>query len=124
MLKKIERILIRVRDVAEATDFYSDVFGLKPVWRDEQEGSAGLLFPDSDAELVLSYDFHGTGSSEVQYLGDDVISAIQHDTKQGCIVIVQPFDAHMGKCAVIEDPFGHRLFILDMSKAAAELELI
>jgi hypothetical protein len=35
---------------------------------------------------------------------------------KGCRTIVDPFDIAIGKCAVIEDPFGIQLCILDMTK--------
>jgi len=34
-----------------------------------------------------------------------------------------PFNITIGKCAVIEDPFGTRLCILDMTKGARPLNL-
>jgi len=34
-----------------------------------------------------------------------------------------PFDITIGKCAVIEDPFGTRLCILDMTKGPRPLNL-
>src|SRR5215469_5156977 len=51
MLKKIDCVMIRVEDVKAAMAYYSDVFGLQPVWWDET--SAGLRFPESDAEIVV-----------------------------------------------------------------------
>jgi predicted enzyme related to lactoylglutathione lyase len=124
MLKKIDCVLIRVSDVTEALNFYSDVFGLKPVWQDERTGQAGLLFPESDAEIVLHADATIPGQVEVHYLVDDVVTAVQRYAEQGCKVLVEPFDIRMGKCAVIQDPFGTRLCILDMSKGAIEYNLI
>lgn len=124
MLKKIESVLIRVNDVAEAADFYAEVFGLKPFWRDEQHDTAGLLFPDGMTEVVLFYDPPRTGQDEVQYLVDDVVSALQHYTEQGCVVITPPFEIHAGKCAVIKDPFGTRFVLRDLSGALVELETL
>jgi predicted enzyme related to lactoylglutathione lyase len=34
---------------------------------------------------------------------------------KGCSVVVEPFDIAIGKCAVIRDPFGVTLCILDMT---------
>ncbi|HET8844874.1 MAG TPA: VOC family protein [Ktedonobacteraceae bacterium] len=116
MLRKIDCIMIRVNDVAEALNFYSDVFGLKPVWQDQNAGQAGLLFPESDAEIVLHTDTKMPGQVEVHYLVDDVPSAVQKYVAQGCTLLTEPFDIRIGKCAVIQDPFGTRLCILDMSK--------
>jgi len=124
MLKKIACIAIRVNDVAEAVDFYSDVFGLKPLWRDEQTDSAGLLFSDINTEVVLADEDHRPRQTEVHYLVDDVASAVQRYTEHGCIVLIQPFDTRMGKGAAIQDPFGIRFFLLDRSKDTAEHELL
>lgn len=117
MLKKIASVTICVHDVAEALDFYADVFGLKPLWRDEQTDSAGLLFADTSTELILVYDPQRVGQTEVQYLVDDVISAMQRYTEQGCIVVTQPFETRLGTGAVIQDPFGIRMFLLDRGKS-------
>ena len=124
MLKKIDCVLIRVNDVADAVNFYSDVFGLKPIWEDQQSQQAGLLFPESDTEIVLHCDPNIPGQVEVHYLVDDVVAAIERYTEQGCKVLAEPFEVRMGKCAVIQDPFGTRLCILDMSKAPREAELL
>lgn len=49
-------------------------------------------------------------------LVDDVLSAVRVLAPRGCRVLVEPFDIAIGMCAVIEDPFGTRLCILDMTK--------
>lgn len=46
MLRKIDCVMILVEDVKAAMAYYSDVFGLRPVWWDER--SAGLVFPESE----------------------------------------------------------------------------
>ena len=124
MLKKVDCVMIRVSDVTEALNFYADVFGLKPIWQDERAGQAGLLFPESDTEIVLHADPAIPGQVEVHYLVDDVPAAVQKYTEQGCKLLVEPFDIRMGKCAVIQDPFGTRLCILDMSKGRVEANLL
>ncbi len=124
MLKKIDCVMLRVSDVAEALNFYADVFGLKPVWQDERAGQAGLLFPDSDSTLVLHTDPDVPGQVEIRYLVDDVLAAIQRYTDQGCKVLVEPLDIRLGRYAVIEDPFGTRLCIVDKSKGEAERDLL
>lgn len=120
MFKKIDCVMIRVSDMAEALDFYAEVFGLKPLWQDERSGQAGLLFPQSDAEIVLHTDPDIPGQMEVHYLVDDVPEAVQRYTARGCQVLVEPFAIRLGLCAVIQDPFGTRLCILDKSKSQAE----
>ncbi|MGH2506968.1 MAG: VOC family protein [Ktedonobacteraceae bacterium] len=120
MLKRIDRVLIRVNDVTEAANFYSDVFGLKPIWWDDQRAQAGLLFQDSETEIVLHTDPYIPSQVEIHYLVDDVATAVRKYAEQGCKILTEPFDLSQGKCAVIQDPFGIRLCILDRSKRAME----
>ncbi len=63
-------------------------------------------------------------SVEVHYLVADVLAAVTHYEQQGCQILVAPFDITIGKCAVIKDPFGTRLCILDMAKGARLLNLV
>jgi len=114
MLKKIDCVMIRVEDIQAAVAYYTDVFGLRPVWWDET--STGLAFPETDAEIVLHREQNTPSRVEVNYLVDDVIVAARTFVTKGCRVLVEPFDIAIGKCAVIEDPFGTRLCILDMTK--------
>lgn len=114
MLKKIDCVMIRVEDVKAAMAYYTDVFGLRPVWWDER--SAGLSFPETDAEIVVHCNPDIPSRVEVHYLVEDAVSAVQTLQTKGCRILVEPFDIAIGKCAVIEDPFGTRLCILDMTK--------
>ena len=124
MLRKINCVMIYVNDLAGAANFYADVFGLKPIWQDQNRSQAGLLFPESDAEVVLHTDPNIPGQVEVYYLVDDVSEALMKYVDQGCKVLAEPFDIRMGKGAIIQDPFGVRLCILDMSRAAVEADQI
>jgi lactoylglutathione lyase len=104
MLRKIDCVMIRVEDVDVSAAYYAKVFGLRPKWRGE--GSVGLVFPETDAEIVLHCDPNIPSSVEVYYLVDDVVVAVAHFKAQGCQILVAPFDITIGKCAVIRDPFG------------------
>jgi predicted enzyme related to lactoylglutathione lyase len=114
VLRKIDCVMIRVDDPQAAASYYSRVFGLRQLWRDAT--SVGLGFPETDAEIVLHRDPGIPSRVEVHYLVDDVVSAVGILQKNGCRVLVAPFDIPIGRCAVIEDPFGTTLCILDMSK--------
>lgn len=114
MLKKIDCVMIRVEDVKAAMAYYTDVFGLRPVWWDER--SAGLSFPETDTEIAVHCNLDIPSRVEVHYLVEDAVSAVQILQTKGCRALVEPFDIAIGKCAVIEDPFGTRLCILDMTK--------
>jgi lactoylglutathione lyase len=47
---------------------------------------------------------------------DDVTSAVEQLAARGCTVVVAPLDIRIGKCAVVTDPFGNTVSILDMTK--------
>jgi lactoylglutathione lyase len=116
MLRKIDCVMIRVDDVPEAAKFYAQTFGLRPIWQDE--GSVGLGFAETDAEIVLHSSPDIPSQVAVHYLVDDVVEAVKSYARQGCRVLVEPFDIAIGKCAVIGDPFGTTLYILDMTKGS------
>ncbi len=121
MLRKIDCVMIRVDDIDAAATYYAEVFGLRPQWNGDN--SIGLVFPETDAEIVLHRDSNIPSSVEVHYLVDDVVAVVADYVAKGCRVLVKPFDITIGKCAVIQDPFGTRLCILDMTKGLRPLNL-
>ena len=113
ILRKIDCVLVRVDDLDHGIEFYQSAFGLKPLWRDD--GSAGLGMPDTDAEVVLH-----TGDipvdRAVNYLVDDVAEAVESASAAGCLVLVEPFDLAVGRCAVLQDPFGNAVCLLELRR--------
>ena len=122
MLRKIDCVMIRVDDIQAAADYYANVFGLLPQW--SAEDSIGLRFPESDAEIVVHNSPDIPSNVEVHYLVDDVVIAVTNYAAKGCDVLIEPFDIAIGKCAVIADPFGTRLCILDMTKGPRPLDVV
>jgi lactoylglutathione lyase len=118
MLRKIDCVMIRVEDPGAAALYYSDVFGLRRIWQDET--SVGLGFPESDAEVVLHCNPEIPSQVDVYYLVDDVVDSIRVLRQNRCTVLAEPFDIPIGKCAVVRDPFGTILSMLDMSKGARQ----
>jgi lactoylglutathione lyase len=114
MFRKIDCVMIYVGDLELAVAYYTQVFGLHSLWRDAW--SIGLGFPEADAEIVLHNDSGLPSKVEVHYLVDDVIQAVVTLRQESCTILVEPFDIAIGKCAVVQDPFGTRLSILDMSR--------
>ena len=112
-LRKIDCIMIKVDDLDAAREFYVRVFGMHPTWRDAT--SVGLRFPESDAEIVLHRIADIPMRVDVTYLVDDVLAALEALKSEGCHVIEGPFDVPIGKCAVIRDPFGTPMTIIDVS---------
>jgi len=113
MLRKIDCIMVLVPDLDTAARFYTDVLGLRLIWRDAAQ--IGLRFPETDAELVLHTD-PDIPQQAPHYLVDDVIATVAALRAAGCRVLVEPFDIRMGQCAVVADPFGVTLHILDATK--------
>ena len=94
--------------------YYRDVFGLRPIW--SGDGSIRLAFTESDIEIVLRNSPNIPSSIEAYYLVRDVINDLNSYTEKGCELLIAPFDILIVKCAVIKDPFGMRLCILDITK--------
>jgi lactoylglutathione lyase len=116
MLRKIDCVMVKVDDLEAAARFYVEVFGLKRLWADGF--SVGMGMPETDAEIVLHNDPNLSKDIGVHYLVDDVVAAVDELSAKGCTVVTPPFDIVIGKCAVIQDPFGTTLCILDMTKGA------
>jgi predicted enzyme related to lactoylglutathione lyase len=115
MLRKIDCVMVRVPDLAPAAEFYTRVFGLRELWRDE--ASIGLGMAETDAEIVLHM-MDLPADRSVHYLVDDVLDAVTTAQSGGCTVREAPFDIAIGKCAVLVDPFGNTVCLLDMSKGS------
>jgi predicted enzyme related to lactoylglutathione lyase len=113
MLKRIDCVMIRVDDVATAEKFYSEVFGLKALWR--EAGSVGMALPETNAEIVLHNNTAIPHKVEVHYLVDNVVAAMKYYAENGCRVLAPPFDVLIGKCAVIQDPFDTTICLLDLT---------
>ena len=113
MFRKIDCVMVRVPDLTPAVEFYTRVFGLRLLWRDEV--SVGMGMPETDAEIVL-HTMDLPGDSSVHYLVDDVSNAVAVAQSAGCVVREPPFEIAIGKCSVLEDPFGNLVRILDMSR--------
>ena len=113
MLRKIDCVLVRVDDLQAGVDFYTRAFGLRPRWRDDV--SAGLGLPETDAEIVV-HTMDLPDEFGVHYLVDDVSEAVAAYVRSGCAIRVAPFDIAIGRCAVVDDPFGNAVCVLDLSK--------
>lgn len=72
---------------------------------------------------MIHSDLNIPSSVEVYYVVQDVIASVDGLLLEGCQMLVAPFDITIGKCAVIRDPFGTRLCILDKSKGSRPLNL-
>ncbi len=111
ILRKVDCVQLNVPDLDAALRFYRDQLGHKLAWR--TDGAVGLRLPDADTELVL---YTGHREPEVDWLVDSADAAAGRIAAAGGSVEVPPFDIRIGRCAVVRDPWGNRLVLLDMSR--------
>jgi lactoylglutathione lyase len=111
LFQKVDCVMLYVPDLDAAIHFYQDRLGHQLIWRIAD--AAGLKLPDTDTEIVLQIGEKGT---EIDFLVASADEAVVEFEKAGGRVIVPPFDIHIGRCAVVEDPWKHALVLLDMSK--------
>ena len=118
MFKKVDCVLFRVPDLEKALKFYRTALGHKLVWC-KGSSSAGLAMSDSDTEIVLMAE---PGSMEVDLLVSSVETAVHDFVKAGGQVVSGPFDILIGRCAVVKDPWGNVLTMLDTSKGLLKVD--
>jgi predicted enzyme related to lactoylglutathione lyase len=111
LLRKVDCIRLYVPDLEAGLGFYRDRLGHELLWRSDT--AAGLRLPESDAELVLQTEEQ---RQEVDLLVDSADEAARWVEQAGGKLIVPPFDIQIGRCVVLEDPWGNPLVLLDMSK--------
>ena len=110
LFRRIDCLALPVPDLDQALAFYT-ALGHELVWR--SAASAGMRLPDCDAELVLQTERSG---AETDITVDAVGPAIDRFVDAGGRVIVPPFDIAIGLCALVADPWGNQLVLLDNSK--------
>jgi len=111
LLRNVDCVQIPVPDLDRGLAFYRDRLGHELIWRTAT--AAGLRLPGGETELVLLAD---GADPEVDFLVDSVEAAVADLTAAGGTVLVEPFDIPVGRVAVVADPFGNPLHVLDLSK--------
>jgi predicted enzyme related to lactoylglutathione lyase len=111
LIRKVDCVRLYVPDLEAGLSFYRDRLGHELIWRTGT--AAGLRLPESDAELVIQIEDQ---RQEVDLLVDSADEAARFVEQAGGKVIVPPFDIQIGRCVVLEDPWGNPLVLLDTSK--------
>jgi predicted enzyme related to lactoylglutathione lyase len=111
LLRTVDCVQIPVPDLEQGLAFYADRLGHELIWRTAT--AAGLRLPGSETELVLRT---SPPQPEVDFLVASVDEAVAELTEAGGAVLVEPFDIDVGRVAVVADPFGNPLTILDLSR--------
>src|SRR5688572_14331307 len=111
LIRKLDCLRLYVTDLEAGLAFYRDRLGHELIWRSAT--AAGLRMPDTDAKLVIQTEKQRQEIDLLVNSADEAAKFIQH---AGGKVIVLPFDIQVGRCAVVEDPWGNPLVLLDISK--------
>ncbi len=112
LLHKVDAVTVPVPDLDAGLSFYRDRLGHQLRWRNEEIGAAGLALPGSDTEIVLTTRL----SYEPNWLVASADQAAAAVAAAGGRIIADPEDIPVGRVAVVEDPFGNVLVLLDLSK--------
>ena len=110
MLRRIDRLLLRVPNLPAAVKFWTDVYGLTLV---RQEPSvATLRYPESAAEVLLHAD-PDLPAEAVFHLVDDVRDLYKRRAELRLKFNAPPARVARGFKATVRDPFGTVLLLLD-----------
>jgi lactoylglutathione lyase len=117
LLRKVDCVSLPVGDLEEALGFYRDELGHQLLWRSDT--AAGLRLPDTDAELVVHTE---PRPQAAELLVSSVPRAVERFLAAGGSLGSGPFEIRIGQCAVVVDPWGNALVLLDMSKGTLETD--
>lgn len=116
MLKKIDRILLRVPQLESAVRYYKNSLGLRLLR--QQATIANFQLPDCDTELVLHTDVD-LPAEAIYYLVDDVRELYARRDTLKLKFSGPPLPVTKGFRATAKDPFGNVLLLLDRSAETA-----
>jgi predicted enzyme related to lactoylglutathione lyase len=112
LFQKVDCVTIPVPDLDAGLRFYRDSLGHELRWRNDDLGQAALAMRDSDTEIVLTTRLN----YEPGWLVASADEAAEAVRAAGGRVVAEPSDIPVGRVAVVEDPFGNTLVLLDLSK--------
>jgi len=112
LLKKVDAVTVRVPDLDAGLAFYVGELRHRMKWRNDAIGQAGIELPNGDSELVLTTEH----AYQPNWLVDSVDHAVETFRNHGGNVVAEPFDLPVGRAAVVRDPFGNALVLVDLSK--------
>jgi predicted enzyme related to lactoylglutathione lyase len=112
LLRKVDAVTVRVSDLESGLTFYRDALGQPMLWRNDDVGQAAVGLRDSDAEIVLTTQ-HGYEPNWLVDSADQAAAAIE---SAGGRILAPAFDVPVGRIAVVADPFGNTLVLIDLSR--------
>jgi lactoylglutathione lyase len=115
LVQDIDCLQIPVPDVEAGLAFYRDALGHALIW--STPTAAGLHMADSPSEIVLQTE---RPELEANLSVNSADAAAARFIEAGGTLIAPPFDIPIGRCAVMKDPWGNRLVMLDHSKGRVQ----
>jgi len=112
VLKYVDAVTVRVPDLDSGLAFYRDRLGHRLLWRNDEIGQAGLATPESSTEIVLTTSFGYEPNWKVASAEEAAATFVA----EGGRIVAEARDIPIGKLAVVADPFGNVLVLLDTSK--------
>jgi predicted enzyme related to lactoylglutathione lyase len=112
ILRRVDAVTVPVPNLDAGLRFYSRALGHRLKWRNDAVGQAGLELPDGDSELVLTT----RQSYQPNWLVTSVDDAVGFLLGHGGELVAAPFDIPVGRAAVVRDPFGNTLVLVDLSR--------
>jgi catechol 2,3-dioxygenase-like lactoylglutathione lyase family enzyme len=116
MIRKVDRVILRVPSLEAAVRYYQGTLGLKLIRQDGRLASFRL--PDDDSELVLHND-PDLPAEATYYLVDDVRDLYRRRDALKLKFTAPPSPVSRGYRAAVRDPFGTVLLLLDRQTASA-----
>ena len=114
-LLKIDSIMYYVSNLEGAAEFYEDVLGLKRAWTDEKHGMIGFTFKKGSSEIVIHSD-PSLPNPSFSFLVKNVEEFCDNYRQKGFKVVKKSFEVRCGRYAVLSDPDGNELPIIDLTK--------
>jgi len=112
LLRNVDAVTFKVPNLDAGLAFYADRLGHELIWRNEEIGQAGLSLPEGDTEIVLTTQ----RGYEPNWLVESADAAAREIADSGGTVLTAPFDIPVGRVAVVSDPFGNVLVLVDLTK--------
>ena len=109
---------IIAKDINESISFYQDILGFEIIekYYNDDGGLVLMQSPDGAAvELIDSKNFE-TGFWSIGIEVDDFEAAIEELKAKECVFIFEPKTLPLGKLAMIEDPNGVKIAVIQLNK--------
>lgn len=111
VFEKLDCIRYYVPDLAEGVTYYHEKLGLEIAWKNEHE--IAFVMADGISELVIQ---NTQKREETDIKVTSVRRTIQKIRQAGGQLVCGPFGIQIGECAVVQDPWGNTMVILDSIK--------